>query len=464
MSSDRGVAVKSHSDKLELPQRFGEFLLFDKIGQGGMAEIFLGKALGTLGQQRLTVIKKVLPLLSADPQFAEMLVAEAKLCASLNHKNVVQVTDLGRVDEQLYIAMEYVEGFDLNDLLRRCTKAKVPLPAEFIFLVMEEVLRALDYAHRAKDAEGEALGIIHRDVSPTNVLISCEGEVKLCDFGIARATATEGSLPEGVLKGKFAYMSPEQALGSEIDQRADLFAAGILLWELIAGHRLYRGNADEILTKARKGEAPPLPDRELPNPDVLQELVSRALSAELEQRYQTAREMLDELRAYVGESGLFASQLRFAEFLRSHFGDELQRQRREREKASTASPRKIDEEPASSADEPEESEPEEQAVVEESPVPAEEDAATTDEPSDSSSDSPPPTGASPAPEDDSVASSPEPAEEPSEPSKVDISAEETARLPSIAPARPYYSTPQWWVVFLVAALSIVGLAYYFLTR
>ena len=301
-----------------------------------MAEIFLAKSLGTLGQQRLTVIKRVLPLLSADPQFSEMLVEEAKLCASLNHKNVVQVTDLGRVDDQLYIAMEYVEGFDLNDLLKRCTRAKVPMPAEFVFLIIEETLRALDFAHRANDDRNRPLRIIHRDVSPTNVLISCEGEVKLCDFGIARATARDGTLPQGVLKGKFAYMSPEQARSDVVDQRSDLFAAGILLWEMIAGRRLYRGDAGEVLAQAQIGAVPPLPDRGLPHYEEIAGIVSCALDPIPEDRYQSAHEMLEDLGDYVHRSGLFASQLRFAQFLRDNFGEDLQRQRRARERASTA--------------------------------------------------------------------------------------------------------------------------------
>lgn len=333
----------------DLPQRFGEFLLFDKIGQGGMAEIFLAKSLGTLGQQRLTVIKRVLPLLSADPQFAEMLIEEAKLCASLSHKNVVQVTDLGRVEDQLYIAMEYVEGFDLNALLRRCTRAKVPLPAEFVFLILEETLRALDYAHRATGPQGRPLQVIHRDVSPTNVLISCEGEVKLCDFGIARAVTREGALPPGALKGKFAYMSPEQASASHVDQRSDLFAAGILLWEMIAGHRLYKGDANQVLEQARVGEVPPLPDRGLPLYEHLALIVQRSLDPDPTDRFQTAREMLDVLGDYVQEAELFASQIRFSRFLTENFGEDLQCRRRERERASTAMGPKPDVSPVPNA-------------------------------------------------------------------------------------------------------------------
>ena len=318
-----------------LPLQLGPFLLFDKIGQGGMAEIFLATSEGALGQRRLVVIKKVRPGLAADPQFAEMLVEEAKLCAALRHQNVVQVLDLGRIDGQLFIAMEYVEGFDLNDLLRRCTKAKLPLPAEFAFFVILETLCALDYAHRAADSSGSPLGIIHRDVSPTNVLISTEGEVKLCDFGIARAVLRDGSLNEGALKGKFGYMAPEHARGEPVDRRSDLFAAGILLWELVSGRRLYRGkDANETLELARAAVVPPLPDRGLPNPEELAAIAGRALAREPDDRYQSAAEMLEELDRYLFNARLRASQLRFAEVLRRSFGEELQRQRRARERSS----------------------------------------------------------------------------------------------------------------------------------
>lgn len=173
--------------KPDLPRRFGRYALFDFIGKGGMAEIYLARAKTELGVSRLCVVKQILPALAASSDFSEMLIYEAKLAARLSHANIVQVFDLGKADERLFIAMEYIEGFDLNELLKRCSRLRVPLPFEFALFIVGEALRGLDYAHRRVDDEGHPLGIVHRDVSPSNVLVSCEGEIKLCDFGIARA-------------------------------------------------------------------------------------------------------------------------------------------------------------------------------------------------------------------------------------------------------------------------------------
>ncbi|MEM9073933.1 MAG: serine/threonine-protein kinase, partial [Myxococcota bacterium] len=163
-----------------LPRAFGRYVLFDHIGRGGMADIYLARLRNSLGGARNVVVKQILESLSDDPGFSEMLTAEAKLAAQLNHANVVQVFDLGRENGRLFLAMDYVEGFDLRQMLGRLTRAKIGLPAEFAILILRDVLRALDYAHRARGSEGERLGIVHRDVSPSNVLISFEGEVKLC--------------------------------------------------------------------------------------------------------------------------------------------------------------------------------------------------------------------------------------------------------------------------------------------
>src|SRR5580658_5150279 len=199
-----------------LPRTFGRYALFDFIGKGGMAEIYLARQKTEFGATRLCVVKQILPHLAGDLRFSEMLVHEAKLAARLSHANVVQVFDLGRADDRLFITMEYVEGFDLNDLLRRCSRAQVPLPFELAVHVVRESLRGLDYAHRRTDDEGRPLGIVHRDVSPSNLLVSFEGEVKVCDFGIARANdaISNGSTPhelDEALKGKAGYMSPEHA-------------------------------------------------------------------------------------------------------------------------------------------------------------------------------------------------------------------------------------------------------------
>ncbi|HVU00279.1 MAG TPA: serine/threonine-protein kinase [Polyangiaceae bacterium] len=321
-----------------LPRRFGPYVLFDKIGEGGMARIFLARSGGGLGGERLLVVKEILPLLAASSDMSQLLVDEAKLCSDLTHKNVVQVTDLGREDGRLYIAMEYVEGLDLRELLRGCSQKKIPLPVEFSLFVILETLRALEYAHKKKGPDGRPLGIVHRDVSPSNVLLSVEGEVKLCDFGIARALTTGDALPEEAIQGKAGYMSPEAARGESVDARSDVFAVGILLWELLAGQRLYRSGAGRatIIAQAREGLIPDLPERGYADEPRLFAIVRRAVQREAAARYQSAQEMLDDLEAYVADNRLVASPLRFGDFLVEHFGAEIVARRRERERAARA--------------------------------------------------------------------------------------------------------------------------------
>lgn len=340
MRTDAPAAIEPPA----LPRSFGRYVLFDHIGRGGMADIFLARLRTQLGGARNVVVKQILPALSDDPGFAAMLIEEAKLAAQLGHANVVQVFDLGREDGRLFIAMEYVEGFDLRQMLGQLTRARIPLPAEFALLVIREVLRGLDYAHRARGADGRPLGIVHRDVSPSNVLISFEGEVKLCDFGIARALGRGGAaggpdetrVRRSRIAGKSAYMAPEQARGDALDARADIFAAGILLWELCAGRRLYKGTDEEMLAQARAGEVPPLPDRGLPGLERLQTIATRALAKDPDDRYPSAAEMLRDLEDYALAHRLMASPLRFGSFLADHFADAIVRLRREREKAADA--------------------------------------------------------------------------------------------------------------------------------
>jgi serine/threonine-protein kinase len=331
-------------EPLRLPRVFGRYVLFDRIGRGGMADIFLARADTAFGGSRLCVLKQILAQLSHDQAFERMLIGEAKLAAQLSHANIVQVFDLGRESDRLFIAMEYVEGFDLNQLLRALSEAKLGLPSEFALLIVREVLRGLDYAHRAKDKAGRALGLVHRDVSPSNVLISFEGEVKLCDFGIAKAlnarddrlAAAQNNAPRVV--GKSAYMAPEHAMGDTIDARADLFSAGILLWELCAGKRLYRGSEEQMLALARQADIPKLPERGFPDVARLQAVLDKALARRLDERFSSAQEFLGALEDYAVSSRLMVSQLRFGAFLTEHFGARILELRRERERAARSVP------------------------------------------------------------------------------------------------------------------------------
>ncbi len=328
-----------------LPRLFGRYALFDFIGKGGMAEIYLARQKTELGPARRCVVKQILPELARDPAFSDMLVHEAKLAARLSHANVVQVFDLGREGERLFIAMEYVEGFDLNDLLRRCSRAKVPLPFELGVHVVCEALKGLDYAHRRTDDEGRPLGIVHRDVSPSNLLVSFEGEIKVCDFGIARANdllgAAGGSSAHELgeaLKGKAGYMSPEHARGETIDARADVFAAGIVLWELAAGRRMYKTSEGGfgLLDLARRANIPELPRNGLPGEEKLRSVIAKALAPKRDARYASAAAMQRDLDAYAASAKLMTSPLALGEWLKKTFGEEILERRRARERATEA--------------------------------------------------------------------------------------------------------------------------------
>jgi serine/threonine-protein kinase len=321
----------------QLPLRFGNYNLFDHIGKGGMAEIFLAKTRTGLGVDRLCVIKRILPDLNQDKNFCEMIIKEAKLCANLSHANVVQTFELGQIENQYYIAMEYVEGVDLNRMLGLLSKARKTLPLPFALYIITETLKGLDYAHRRTDDKGNPLNIIHRDVSPTNVLISTQGEVKLCDFGIAKVALDELNcdiqhVDEHHLKGKIAYMSPEHIAGEPIDKRSDLYAAGILLWELLNGRRLFKSkNEDETLQKAKEAVVPPVVDRGFAEFEMLYAIVKKALEKSPDLRFQSGREFIRAIDEYLHITGQHISQLRFSHFLMENYGDELLAQRRSRE-------------------------------------------------------------------------------------------------------------------------------------
>lgn len=326
-----------------LPRKLGPWTLFDRIGAGGMAEIYLARRTTELGGARHCAVKVILPELADRTEFADMLVAEAKLAARLSHANVVQVLDLGKDDGQLFIAMQYVEGFDLSTLLRRCSKGKVPLPPAYALTIVIEALRGLDYAHRLAGDDGTPLGLVHRDVSPSNVLVSFEGEVKMCDFGIARANALALGTVAGAgeaIKGKAAYMSPEQARGEAVDARSDVFAAGILLWELLQGRRMYRVEGDKrpeaLLELARAANVPELESRGLPQEQALFAVARRALGREPADRFPSAGAMLRALEACVQEAHLGANQLELGKWLLENFGQEMVERRRARERAVRA--------------------------------------------------------------------------------------------------------------------------------
>lgn len=309
------------------PTKFGKYLLLERIAVGGMAEVFVAKAFGVEGFERLLAIKKILPTMGEDREFISMFVDEARIAVQLSHANIVQVLELGKHDENLYIAMEYISGRDVRQLLERFRKRQQPMPIPQACLIVAEVCEALDYAHRKRDASGRALGIVHRDVSPQNVLVSFEGEVKLIDFGIAKAESRLQKTQAGILKGKFSYMSPEQVKGLPIDGRSDIFAAGILLWELICGEKLFTGDSDfAILEKVRQGIVPAPRSVTRTCSEGLEKVILKALATEPTQRYQTASELHDDLMRFTLMGDLVYGSRQLAGWLREEFAQDWEKE------------------------------------------------------------------------------------------------------------------------------------------
>ncbi|NRD68363.1 serine/threonine protein kinase, partial [Corallococcus exiguus] len=274
---------------LEAGTHVGKYVVRRKLAEGGMAEIFLCTARGPEGFEKEVVIKRVRAFLASDPDFVQMFIAEARLASRLNHANVVQIFDFDKHEDTYYLAMEYVRGCSLWELRKRSKEAMTPMPPVLVAHIGAEVARGLHYAHRLR-VNGELLNLVHRDVTPHNVLVSYDGAVKLTDFGIAKA-GNKLTNP-GVLKGKFAYMSPEQARGESVDVRTDVFALGVVLWELLTGGRLFQGDSEIAVLRAVQ-ESTIVPPARL-NPDVppdLDAVICRALERDLSKRFQTAGEL-----------------------------------------------------------------------------------------------------------------------------------------------------------------------------
>jgi eukaryotic-like serine/threonine-protein kinase len=310
---------------MKRPIPFGKYLLLDRINVGGMAEVFLAKSFGVEGFERILAIKKILPTMVEDEEFITMFIDEARISVQLNHANIVQIYELGRHDENYFIAMEYVSGRDLRTLLDRFKRQGQTMPTGQAVYIAQKVCEGLDYAHRKRDARGQELGIIHRDVSPQNVLLSFEGEVKLIDFGIAKAANRAQKTQAGILKGKFGYMSPEQVRGLPIDRRSDIFAVGVCLYEMLTGEKLFVGESDfSTLEKVRNAEV--IPPREL-NADIpegLEAVMMKALARDVEERYQWASDMQEDLMRFLLSDGILFSAKHLGKFMNESFGEALE--------------------------------------------------------------------------------------------------------------------------------------------
>jgi serine/threonine protein kinase len=295
MNAIPGLGGQKLSSPLALPTRFGRYRLTRLLAIGGMAQIYLAKAFGAEGFVKRLVIKRLNPDLAENPHFTSLFINEAKLLVALNHGNIVPVFDFGRVGGDLFMAMEYIPGVSLRKMLQALHEAGRTLEYPLAAHVATEVCKGLDYAHRKSDEYGRPAGIIHRDIKPTNILISFEGEVKIVDFGVAKLAGRMET--GGMLTGTLAYMSPEQAERQAVDPRTDVFSAGLVLYEMVAGHRAYECElALDMLAMARRADIPTLPEEA---PRELREVIERATRREPTKRFGSAHEMEQALSEYL---------------------------------------------------------------------------------------------------------------------------------------------------------------------
>ncbi len=287
-----------------------KYRIIRKLDVGGMAAVFLAESESIKGFKRRVAIKRILPHLTKNKRFVQMFLDEARLSLQLQHANIVSVFDIGKADNTFFIVMDFIDGANLKNVIDMTRKRGELIPMEQAIYIVREVCEGLAYAHDQRDMEtGEPLGIVHRDVSPPNILISGRGEIKLTDFGLAKATSQLEQTDPGVVKGKFSYLSPEAASGTDLDNRADIFSAGIILWELLTGRRLFFGESDfHTVELVRQADVPPM---SATNPDVpreLEEIVLRSLARDPKDRYQATPEFVEALTRFLFSHGMAVSR------------------------------------------------------------------------------------------------------------------------------------------------------------
>ncbi|MGC9044157.1 MAG: serine/threonine protein kinase, partial [Myxococcota bacterium] len=303
-------------------ERFGKFEIITRLATGGMAEIFLAKQVGIEGFQKLIVIKRILPHLSSDKEFVNMFLDEARMAAQLNHPNIVQIYDLGVIEGSYFIAMEYIDGVDISSILKKGREKKNFLRLGWILKIISQVCEGLYYAHTLKDSNGIPLGLIHRDITPENLLVSFAGSVKITDFGIARARGRSTSTTSGTLKGKFPYMSYEMVKGMEIDARSDIFSLGIVMWEMLTYRRLFKRDTEVASINAILNEEIPSPKKYFKNlPDGVEKIVMKALERDRDKRFQTAREMGNAIEDFISQKRVTVRISDLSDYLTELFPD-----------------------------------------------------------------------------------------------------------------------------------------------
>lgn len=305
--------------------RFGKYTLIDRIAVGGMAEIFLARQAGLEGFEKTIVIKRIRPHLSKQPNFVKMFLNEAKLAAQLNHPNIVQIYDLGKIGESYFIAMEYIFGRDMRRIIPKADALGIPFPMVYALKIASSVCEGLYYAHARTDLYGNALNIVHRDVTPENIFVSFDGTVKVLDFGIAKAANQIEQTRAGEIKGKLSYMSPEQCMGKSLDNRSDIFSLGVVLYEWLTGFKLFTGDSEvAILKSITEGKiyAPSYFKADIP--EGVEAILMKALEKDREKRYQTAWEMQYDLDQFLSQYEFTPSNIHLSNFLKQLFNDELE--------------------------------------------------------------------------------------------------------------------------------------------
>ncbi|MDQ3338488.1 MAG: protein kinase [Myxococcota bacterium] len=302
----------------------GKYEVLRKIATGGMAEIYVARVRGTAGFEKLVVLKRILPNVAQDPTFVQMFLAEARLAATLQHPNIADVYDVGEVEGTYFFAMEFVHGEDARTIRAATRQRNERPPLAVALAIVQGTAAALDYAHEKAGPQGP-LGLVHRDVSASNVIVSYEGAVKLVDFGIARATASEHKTRTGTLKGKIPYMSPEQCRGHQLDRRSDLFSLGTVLYELTVGRRPFRGENDfQMMEQIVHFDVRPPTEIDAEYPKELEAIVLKLLKRDINARYQNADQLLHDLQEFTQAHRLWASPKAIGKYMRSLFAEKIE--------------------------------------------------------------------------------------------------------------------------------------------
>ncbi len=305
-------------------RQFGKYHLIAHLATGGMADIYLASHKSIGGFEKLLVIKRILPNLANDGRFVKMFLDEARIAAQLNHPNVIQIFDLGQIQGRFFIAMEYLSGESLSMIIKSCRRHKQPFPSRLAAGMVMQAAEGLHHAHIMTSADGKPLGIVHRDISPQNIFVQYDGGVKVVDFGIAKAIDRSTRTRTGTLKGKYAYMSPEQVEGKDLDARSDVFALGIVLWECLASRKLYKQENDLELLKAVVDKDAPSPQLVNPSvPEPLANIALKALARKVEDRYQSAVELRNALATYLKTVKEDADTMAIGRFMQDLFSERI---------------------------------------------------------------------------------------------------------------------------------------------